>query len=200
MFAESSTNTDTDQVSCVRCHESCAMCQVSDVMHVTCHQRQQPQPRTHPLLTLTLCTAGWFAKTKQRTFRRVSLDHFWPKIEQFWDQCPFYHFYVRNLFEFDFLSLDLCYWDLKYIFDKLTPRGHHTENATYRLNRHRGRFSENKYNSFLMEMEIIPWGWAASRHVTLSAKWLWYFWNTKCIWALHEMKRQVWRTKTAMED
>ena len=41
-------------------HETC------QVLPVTCHQRQQPQLQTLPLVTPTLCTEGWFAKKEPK--------------------------------------------------------------------------------------------------------------------------------------
>ena len=38
---------------------------------VLCHKRQQPQPQTRPLLTPTLCTVGWFARTSLITQKQT---------------------------------------------------------------------------------------------------------------------------------
>ena len=38
---------------------------------ITCHQRQQPQPQTLPLLTPPLCTVGWFTKTEPKNKTKI---------------------------------------------------------------------------------------------------------------------------------
>ena len=40
---------------------------------VTCHELQQPLPDTLPLLTLTLCTVGWFPKKSFYTWEPAFL-------------------------------------------------------------------------------------------------------------------------------
>ena len=40
-------------------------CVTYNVSPVTCHLRQQPQPQTILMLSSTLCTLGWFAKTQK---------------------------------------------------------------------------------------------------------------------------------------
>ena len=47
-----------------------------NVVPVTCHQPQQPQPQTLPLLTSPLCTLGWFAKTDTFVLRK---QHLYPQ-------------------------------------------------------------------------------------------------------------------------
>ena len=41
---------------------------------VTCHQSQQPQPHTLPLLTPPLCAVGWFSKTETQNPKK-NLKH-----------------------------------------------------------------------------------------------------------------------------
>ena len=57
-------------MSHVTCHVPCVMFHLSPVFYhptpVTCHQRQQQQPQTLPLLTPPLCRVGWFPKTEPK--------------------------------------------------------------------------------------------------------------------------------------
>ena len=50
---------------------------------VTCHQRQQPQPQTLPLLTSPICKLGWFAKTDIFVLENMAVYPKNPKKIQF---------------------------------------------------------------------------------------------------------------------
>ena len=45
----------------------CADSSTDNMLGVRCHV-SQPQPRTLPLLTPPVCTAGWFTKTQKQLF------------------------------------------------------------------------------------------------------------------------------------
>ena len=78
---------------------------------VTCHQRQQPQPHTLPLLTFPLRTVGWFAETKSKKISKPkeSLKPFLKKGFLVWELLNIF-FICFTFFHKFFLLLPSCFF------------------------------------------------------------------------------------------
>ena len=110
---------------------------------VTCYQYQQPQPQTVHLLNSPLCTLGWFDKTpKPQTLKKML-------------KCLIVKTFEREgvltfaIFAITFLTRIVQSTRFRFPSDGTTYINTYiqTDNATYRLNRPRSRFSEHlRYN------------------------------------------------------